>query len=310
MKRLLIAVIILTTGSGVFCSMQSDTRQVAGNLSATRESIRARSTELEAARQEREQLQARDKELRRALRSAEASGVQAGGAWELASLLSGAGREVLTAEVTEKLLAELGFNWNTTGEFLIVSKPTLSNVSMNGMKGARLTDAVCGVLAVTPSERSAIEATTQKVVDDYRAWAENHLERTEPHGDVVAEYKVTIGPEFSQNANNTFTGQVISTLGAERGELFLRYASEWMHSLGLEGSEPTTLTVNRQANRDDNYYLYTIKGAYSTMTTAVNPWQPFPEAFRPMFPKGWADLAAREGFELPKEFNKPRIKQP
>jgi hypothetical protein len=27
----------------------------------------------------------------------------------------------------------------------------------------------------------------------------------------------------------------------------------------------------------------------------------FPAAFRPLFPNGWADVAQREGFELPKE---------
>jgi hypothetical protein len=27
----------------------------------------------------------------------------------------------------------------------------------------------------------------------------------------------------------------------------------------------------------------------------------FPKAFRPIFPNGWADVAEREGFELPKE---------
>jgi hypothetical protein len=79
-----------------------------------------------------------------------------------------------------------------------------------------------------------------------------------------------------------------------------------MHSLGLEGNEPTTLTVNRQSGRDDNYYLYTLKSAYSSMTSAVNPWQPFPEAFRPLFPSGWKDLAQREGFELSKEYEKKK----
>ena len=304
MKRWLIAVIILTTGSGMFCSLHSDTRREAENLSTTREAVRARATELAATRQEHDQLQTRSKELQRDLQAARSDAARWGGNSDLAEMFLTPGSRPLTPEVSERLLAELGFSWNTTGEFLIVSKPTLAGISMNGMKSARLTDAVCGVLAVTPSERSAIEGTAQKVMADYRAWVENHLERTEPHGDMVAEYKVSIGPEFSQSASNSFTGQVLTTLGSERGELLLRYAAEWMHSLGLEGSEPTTLTVNRQGHRDNNYYLYTIKSGYSTMTTAVNPWQPMPEAFKPLFPGGWADLAAREGFELPKEFEK------
>jgi hypothetical protein len=35
-----------------------------------------------------------------------------------------------------------------------------------------------------------------------------------------------------------------------------------------------------------------------------SPFQQFPEVFRSLFPGGWTDLAQREGFELPKEFNK------
>ena len=31
------------------------------------------------------------------------------------------------------------------------------------------------------------------------------------------------------------------------------------------------------------------------------PEVPFPAAFRPIFTKGWADVAKREGFEMPKE---------
>jgi hypothetical protein len=40
------------------------------------------------------------------------------------------------------------------------------------------------------------------------------------------------------------------------------------------------------------------------MSTDVSPYQPFAEAFLPLFPNGWPDLAQREGFELPKGFRK------
>ena len=40
------------------------------------------------------------------------------------------------------------------------------------------------------------------------------------------------------------------------------------------------------------------------MTTTISPWQPFPEAFRAIFPGGWRDVAEREGFKLPQAFEK------
>ena len=73
--------------------------------------------------------------------------------------------------------------------------------------------------------------------------------------------------------------------------------------MGMLGSEPTTLTVHlSQIVNNERRYNYTLKSRHSTMTTSISPWQPFPEAFKPLFPGGWKDLATAEGFELPQEF--------
>ena len=43
-----------------------------------------------------------------------------------------------------------------------------------------------------------------------------------------------------------------------------------------------------------------------TMGAAITPHQPFPEAFLPIFPGGWTQVAELEGFELAQEFHQPK----
>jgi len=82
------------------------------------------------------------------------------------ALLATATATNLSPAQSEKLLAELGFNWNTTRDYLVVSKDSLKRVSLSAMKDMRLTDVACKVLAITPEERSTIEATTQQLAAD------------------------------------------------------------------------------------------------------------------------------------------------
>jgi hypothetical protein len=73
-----------------------------------------------------------------------------------------------------------------------------------------------------------------------------------------------------------------------------------MNDLGMNGGgEPTTLTVKRH---QAGHLNVEVGNAHGSMSTEVSPYQPFPTAFAPLFPNGWTDLAAREGFELTKDF--------
>ena len=120
----------------------------------------------------------------------------------------------------------------------------------------------------------------------------------------LAKYTLPFDPQFSQSLSNEFAGGVIAALGAERGELMLDYASSWMLDLGIRGRAATILTIKRPSAGQERlpFELRTPDGG--TMYTDVSPYQPFPEAFRPVFPGGWSDLAKRDGFELPKEFQR------
>src|SRR5262249_39557432 len=140
-------------------------------------------------------------------------------------------------------------------EYLIVSKDVLQNLSVQGMKKDRLSDTVCKVLAITPAERSVLEAGTQQLSENFRAWSAEHVQRDEPGGDVVAHYSLQTDAAFSESLSNAFTSQVVGALGAERGKLFVQYAGSWMTDLGMFGGDGTTMVLKRSAGEGDQLNL-------------------------------------------------------
>ena len=209
------------------------------------------------------------------------------------------------------MLAALGFSWNTSGDYLVVSKDTLHNVSLTGIKDAKLTPAACGVLAITPEEQTRVESALAQLASASDAWANAHVQREEPGDKVVAKYKLPEDGEFSQRLLDSFNAGLIAALGQERGRMLIDYSDDWANGLNMFSHGATTLTVTLQSTTGPpdfpgpsyNYTLSTEKSM--TMTTALIPIQPFPAAFRPLFPNGWADLAKREGFGLPRAFSNP-----
>jgi hypothetical protein len=77
-----------------------------------------------------------------------------------------------------------------------------------------------------------------------------------------------------------------------------------MLDLGFGGGGDNALTVKRNGAGNEPRLSFELKYSGNIMSTDVSPYQQFPEAFLPLFPNGWADLARREGFELPKSFHK------
>lgn len=312
MKRLFLVLLILAMGTTVFCGFRNATSDLQRVVAHRETALKAKSEVTTHMRLERDQLIQRVHEAKRQLAS-RSSRVAPD---QLASeILSDHGWRNLSAEQAEQLLAELGFDWNTTGEFLMVSKKSLGGISLGGFEGAKLTDTARAVLAITPEEQGRIETLTQQLSAERSEWVKTHAQREEPSGDVVAKYSLPVDTNLSQIRSNTFTDGIFATLGNERGELLRSYAYSWMRDAGMLDSAPskdrdatenTALTVTRYKSGDELQINFTIKQAGSTMTTTASPWQPFPQAFKPLFPGGWTDLAAREGFELPKAFQKTK----
>jgi hypothetical protein len=299
MKRLLIASFILAMGTTVVCGLYRGTTRLESS-GAELQQVSANRTQIEA--QAHEQL-ARVEERVRELKRAREEALSRSTRTEPDALLALAGvRSLSSAEQREQLLAAFGFNWNSTGDYVIVSKETLREIAFQGMDLLKPSEAACKVLAITPVEQAGLEAIAQKVAADYRAWAQTHVERSEPASNVVAHYRIPNDPEFSQSISNTFVSGMLATLGAESGRFMQVYSGEWMSALGMYGFTDTSLTVTRYQAGQKVRLNYTVKHNASTMSSEVAPHQPFPPTFLPLFPNGWKDLAQAEGFELPSEF--------
>jgi hypothetical protein len=303
MKRLAISIFIFTFGAACLCGLRSATAIARQETASLRDAWLTLTQSVTRASNERTELEARVRELRQRLAALSANPLRS----RLASLIPRDGKD-MTPDQREQLLAEFGFDWNSTGEFLVVSKQTLQNVGFDAVKGNKLTDVVCGVLALTPDERATVEATMAQVASDYQSWAKVHVQREEPAGDVVAKYTMPPDTAISQSLSNSFVNGIFVTLGRERAELLENYSREWMVALGMNqiglAQSDTTMTVKRYGTGDKSRLNVEVNQAGGRMSTDVSPWQPFPEAFKPLFPNGWKDLAAREGFELPAEFKK------
>lgn len=304
MKRFLIAFLVLSAGTSVFCGLKNSTAEWRHRAEADSAAWEMQTRLIVQTRAERQHLERRvqnsERELSAAQHAAESVSTPA-------TFIPKLGQRLSPAQ-DEKLLAELGLNWNSTGNYVVVSKDTLQHIRLDGMKDMKLSDLACQVLAITPDERATIEATTEKLGADFKTWAEAHVQRDKPSGDIVAKYTLPADPEFSQSLSNAFASTIMATLGRERGNLLLDYSRSWMVAMGMESyvnpPVPTTMTVSRYGSDADFHLTVTVKQGGNFMQTDVSPWQPFPVAFQPLFPGGWRDLAAREGFALPKQFRK------
>lgn len=299
MKRILLAVLILTAGTSVFCALQSSTRQFRQQSATGREAWIAETQSVAQARIELSTRTERLRELKESLSAQPRIEI----ASDLTAMLATNRLGPLPPELRERLLEELGFNWNATGDFLVVSKETLRSVGMEAFHGDEMTEVAASVLALTDQERAAVEAASQRAVAERQNWLLDHAQRLEPKGDVVANYVIPADPAFSQTASNSFAGVVLAALGAERAGLLLDYARSWMGRVGMLGEHSRELQVRGEGSGGEPRYTWSLH--YSGRISSSQGLAPyhFPEAFRPLFPNGWPEMAAREGFELPKEFH-------
>ncbi|MSU56936.1 MAG: hypothetical protein EXS35_01925 [Pedosphaera sp.] len=295
MKKILLGLIVLGIGGGVFLAAHRSTKLLRGETRVARESWMTQTQSVAHAQRAQIELVSRVRKLKQTLARSQAAAESA-----LWSALKTNHARRFTPELRELLLEELGFNWRSAEEYIVVSKETLRDVSMPAVRRGKLSDLAATILAMTPEERGQVEAAIQRGQVEFKEWSLSHTERSEPKDDVVAQYTLTNDPAMSQSLSNTFAAGVFDALGTERAELLLNYASDWMRDIGVQG-ETTTMTVKRYLAGDEQHLNVQLQQAGGTSSQDVSP-HFFPEVFRPLFPKGWVDLAKREGFELPKEF--------
>jgi hypothetical protein len=315
MNKILLSLAILGAGTAGALTARHSTMKLQREANTARESWILTGQVLADAQSERERLAERIRELRQRLRQAKAAGSQ-NGLWSVPET-NRIGH--FAPELREHLLEELGFSWDASEAFIVVSKETVhfirNNQTVLGRHG-KLNDSVAALLALTPQERSQIEAAIERVQMDLKDWAVSHTERTEPGDDVLAQYTLQSAPPMS--ITNHFT-EVFSAIGKERTERIMIGSwqdringsiAKWMGDIGLS-DKPVTMILKRfsEANRQ------LVKARVFTPDSAkpgeagAERWyeisnRNFPGAFRPLFPNGWADVAEREGFEIPIELLK------
>lgn len=311
MKRLFLAILILVPAAGLAYAMHSSAMQLRRQANSQEQAWLAERQSLALART---QFNSVTEQVRQLTQKLEAQSVPAGAGLagqftrrflseHLATADAFSGFARLSPAESEELLAELGFNWGSTGDYIIVSKDTLRALSLGGVRDNKLNQTACDVLAITPDERATLDAAIQSLSDDYNTWAQAHIRRGDPSGNIVAQYTLSADNDFSLSLSNRFAGALTSTLGEQRGSLLMQYSSSWMEQLGMNGGDDTTLTVRLQHGGDDPAYGYEVKQGGGINSSVIAPHQGFPGAFRPLFPNGWTDLAQREGFPLPKSFS-------
>ena len=127
MNKLFLTLAILSAGTAGFVTARQSTNKLQREASATRESWIAQTQGLAGAQSEVAQLAERIRELKQNLRQAEAAGTQ-NGLW---SVLETNRIGDLAPDLREHLLEELGFNWNSSEVFIVVSKETVRDIQMH-----------------------------------------------------------------------------------------------------------------------------------------------------------------------------------
>jgi hypothetical protein len=317
MTRIILSMLMLGAGSAVFCASLQMTADIRRDFVERQKALSARRDSLNQAEAEKRELTERSRELKRGLAtSGRDASANAG--------LSVPGSSGLSAEESERLLAALGCSWKTTDDFVVVSKQTLTNIFLTAIKDQKVTDAACGVLAISAEERTKMDGLISQLSGQYDSWVLTHYQRDEPGSNVVAKYELPQDPEYSSTVSNQFVTGAVGILGTERGRLLANYSVDWMSEVGMQPEVNRTLAgpvdigplvftvtlekASRGRGGQTNYsYSFALhQGVLVNLYRwDVTPKQALPVRFRPLFPNGWPDLAKREGFELPSTFTNP-----
>jgi len=307
MRKALLALFIISASASGFLVARQSTLQFQREANAAREAWLIETQRVATAQSVQDNLKAHAGNLKRILRQRPV--VTEDPVWsEFQTNQIGK----FTPEQHERLRAELGFNWQFSPDYIVVSKATVRSLGLPVIKDGKLTDLAATVLAFTPSERSQVDAVLQQAQSAVRDWALSHVQRIEPQDDEVARYTLPSDPELTRSMSNYLATAIADAVGGERTKVFLGpHTTKWIRSITVEGytSAPDwlkTLIIRRYVDENGDSRL----GTECRMLPAQDRWlstpknaltlqSDFPEVFRSVFPNGWADLAAREGFTIP-----------
>lgn len=306
MNKILLPLIILGAGTGGILIAWQSTAQLQHAGNASREAWSAENQVVIVAQKELTDLRTHVRELEETL--APEPRATENPLW---SALQAHRTGHLPPELRERLLQEFGFIWGTFEDFIVVSKEALRETNMRALRSGKLTEEGATALALTPTERDSINTALQRAREQFNGWTLAHMEREEPQGDVVARYTLKRDRAMSLSISNDFASAVIEAVGAQRGGFVLLSAQDLMVDLRI-WEQPTTLVIRRYsvgAEQRFNAQQFFGSPPWNTPEPQDLSKYRFPKEFLAVFPNGWADIAKREGFELPEESTLPAIKK-
>jgi hypothetical protein len=222
---------------------------------------------------------------------------------ELLQLLRGNFSKATPAAWAE-LRQQLSIGWDASPDYVLVSKSVLKKLQYSRLCMVNhLTDTACNILGISPEEESAVDSVFQHGQDEWRGVG---VKRTEPSGDIVAEYTaVPPDPAFVQSFSNNVASGVTEAIGPERASLLLADGwREFRNELGP--AEAETMTIRRTEARGQPDLVCEMSRDGKVYGSSPVRYANYPSSwFLACFPGGWADLARVEGFELPKRYQGP-----
>jgi len=301
MNKILLALTILSAGAGGFLTARHSTAQLARETSANREAWLVQTQLLAAVQHEQADLTEHIRGLKTSL--AQSPPVAENALW---SMLQTNRADGLPAELRERLLEELGFNWQTSPDFIVVTKQTVRDTGEWMLGHGKLSEVAAAIFAMTPEERRQVEATVQRAHTEYTDWALAHVERREPAEGELAQYYLPGDPAMQESIRSNFVAGILAALGKERVNLMQSSVSRWMGDYVGPGMEGVTLLIRRESIGNEQRlkaerFNFDKREPGGPASSGYLPEFDLPTPFRPIFPDGWTDVAKREGFELPKE---------
>ncbi len=200
-----------------------------------------------------------------------------------------------------ELRQQLGLGWDSSPDYVLVSKRALKQLDYRRLlSGLRASDTASDLLALSSTEQLSLRS----ILDRAREGQWLRMERTEPSGDIVAQYTVPPpDPAFEQSQSNMFVTGIANTLGPERADLFS--ANAWREFKSeLAPAHAETLTLRRSLVGGEPDLTWEMRRGSQVSTDPVRYAHYPSQWFLTLFPGGWKTLAEREGFDLPPNFQK------
>jgi hypothetical protein len=297
-SKILLALSILSASAGGFLAMRQSTVEFQREANAAREAWQTETQQVAAAQSQQVSLKEHQEDLRRSLRQRPVVVVDP--VWsELKTNLTGR----LAVELREKLLRELAFNWQSSPDYIVITKQALRETGPEWIvQNGECSDVAATVFTMTPGERARVEAALKRAQTEFNDWARENVERSGPKNDVLAEYNLPANPSIGTD----FQAAVSQALGADRARFFPTYPQDYIDRYYIIPTETTFAIKRYRVGNEIRVEVFSTRwpdgppGVRYLWENARGYSIPFPQVLRPIFTNGWADVAKLEGFELPK----------